>query len=366
MVRSQYGRRCHQVRAHDAPIGTQPQAWFATYSRALANDFAPANIAVVNAIDGVVYRSDVLVAAGGPRPVSVLEPSACSQSHWCRPVLILINLRLGIDGVNPIYYESIKSIFTFPQSVGISGGRPSSSYYFVGFQSNCLFYIDPHHTRPAVQLQLPPPELVEAAHTQPLAGFFQAVEGKYWETLDSKNPHAKSNGIALQYEAAGSGDSDVASDASDLLDSDNTWHEARSYVAPGASQTASPSGSAAQRKAHRRAQRTQRREAKIAKRVQRQARKEARRRSSTSALRKQSLIPTAVSVSSKSSLDDFFAQAYSSADLQSFHCERVRKMPLSSLDPSMLVGFLCQTEGEWDDLCDRLREVRTICVLTKW
>ena len=31
---------------------------------------------------------------------------------------------------------------------------------------------------------------------------------------------------------------------------------------------------------------------------------------------------------------------YSAAELRTFHCERIRKMPLSRLDPSMLIGFL--------------------------
>ncbi|KAJ7249823.1 hypothetical protein C8J57DRAFT_1355705, partial [Mycena rebaudengoi] len=48
------------------------------------------------------------------------------------PVLLLLGIRLGLDGVNPEYYETIKMLYTFPQSVGIAGGRPSSSYYFVG------------------------------------------------------------------------------------------------------------------------------------------------------------------------------------------------------------------------------------------
>ncbi len=48
----------------------------------------------------------------------------------------------------------LQSLFTFPQSVGIAGGRPSSSYYFVGTQANSLFYLDPHFTRPAVPLRL--------------------------------------------------------------------------------------------------------------------------------------------------------------------------------------------------------------------
>lgn len=40
-------------------------------------------------------------------------------------------------------------------------------------------------------------------------------------------------------------------------------------------------------------------------------------------------------------------------ELKTFHCERVRKMPLSGLDPSMLLGFLCKDEDDWKDF--RLR-----------
>ncbi len=33
-----------------------------------------------------------------------------------------------------------------------SSGRPSSSHYFVGVQGSYFFYLDPHHTRPALPL----------------------------------------------------------------------------------------------------------------------------------------------------------------------------------------------------------------------
>jgi cysteine protease ATG4 len=52
-----------------------------------------------------------------------------------------------------LVFFSIQSLFTFPQSVGIAGGRPSSSYYFIGTQANSLYYLDPHFTRPAVPLR---------------------------------------------------------------------------------------------------------------------------------------------------------------------------------------------------------------------
>ena len=32
----------------------------------------------------------------------------------------------------------------------LSRGRPSASHYFVGAQGSHLFYLDPHHTRPAL------------------------------------------------------------------------------------------------------------------------------------------------------------------------------------------------------------------------
>src|SRR6202042_3075632 len=44
----------------------------------------------------------------------------------------------------------------FPLSVGIAGSR-SSSYYSVGSQADNLFYLDPHHVRPAVPRRPPPP-----------------------------------------------------------------------------------------------------------------------------------------------------------------------------------------------------------------
>jgi cysteine protease ATG4 len=54
-------------------------------------------------------------------------------------------------------------MYTYPQSVGFAGGRPSSSYYFVGSQADDLFYLDPHHVQPAVLLKPPPPWKRDAA-----------------------------------------------------------------------------------------------------------------------------------------------------------------------------------------------------------
>ncbi|KAK6462420.1 putative cysteine protease ATG4 [Scheffersomyces coipomensis] len=59
-------------------------------------------------------------------------------------LLILLPVRLGIDKVNSYYHSSLMHLLSLPQSVGIAGGKPSSSFYFLGYQDNDLIYMDPH------------------------------------------------------------------------------------------------------------------------------------------------------------------------------------------------------------------------------
>ncbi|BCR91716.1 cysteine protease ATG4 [Aspergillus chevalieri] len=75
---------------------------------------------------------------------------ARDDAGYIRPTLILLGTRLGIDHITPVYWDALKAALQYPQSVGIAGGRPSASHYFVGVQGSHLFYLDPHHTRPAL------------------------------------------------------------------------------------------------------------------------------------------------------------------------------------------------------------------------
>lgn len=56
-------------------------------------------------------------------------------------------------------------------------------------------------------------------------------------------------------------------------------------------------------------------------------------------------------------VQEHYVTAYHAAELKTFHCERVRKMPLSGLDPSMLIGFLCKDEADWRDFRKRIGDV---------
>lgn len=73
--------------------------------RTLVNAFPAAGLGVAVAADGVVYQSDVFAASRS----ALGSPTRHGRSSWGdRAVLILIGIRLGLDGVNPIYYETIK------------------------------------------------------------------------------------------------------------------------------------------------------------------------------------------------------------------------------------------------------------------
>ncbi|KAL1899674.1 Cysteine protease atg4 [Ceratocystis pirilliformis] len=67
------------------------------------------------------------------------------------PTLVLVTTRLGIDKITTVYWEALVATLQMQQSVGIAGGRPSSSYYFIGVQGMFLYYLDPHVTQPALQ-----------------------------------------------------------------------------------------------------------------------------------------------------------------------------------------------------------------------
>jgi len=96
----------------------------------------------------------------GGAPVVCIDVAAqlCSdfnkgQSTWS-PILLLVPLVLGLDKINPRYIPLLKETFTFPQSLGILGGRPGTSTYIAGVQDERALYLDPHEVQMAVNISL--------------------------------------------------------------------------------------------------------------------------------------------------------------------------------------------------------------------
>jgi cysteine protease ATG4 len=141
-----------------ASCGKHPGEWFgpsatARCVQALSDSYPDAGLKVYFNGDGVdVYQDAVFKLA--------------KSTGTFQPTLILLSIRLGIEGVTPAYWEALKSVLQLPQSVGIAGyvmrtsptanlanaysGEPSASHYFVGVQGDSFFFLDPHTTQPAL------------------------------------------------------------------------------------------------------------------------------------------------------------------------------------------------------------------------
>ncbi len=82
-----------------------------------------------------------------------------------RTLLLLLPLRLGLQEVNSLYFDFITGALQLPSSVGIVGGTPGRSLYFVGCQEEELLFLDPHILRPTPFAAASAPDLVAEFHT---------------------------------------------------------------------------------------------------------------------------------------------------------------------------------------------------------
>jgi len=101
----------------------------------------PENFVMYLSNDSVLYLDEI----------TQMCQSKNNSKQW-KSLFIMIPLRLGIQSLNDIYLPSLKSLFKFPQSLGIVGGKPRAAMYFVACQDSNFFYLDPHVVQPAVNM----------------------------------------------------------------------------------------------------------------------------------------------------------------------------------------------------------------------
>ncbi|WVQ80335.1 hypothetical protein IAT38_002440 [Cryptococcus sp. DSM 104549] len=416
----------HRMALIGKELGKEVGEWFGPSTAAgalktLANSFDPCGLSVATATDSIIYKSDVYAASniaselwerGTDAENQSRRSSAVKYKKWGdKAVLILVGIRLGLDGVNPIYYESIKTLFTIPQSVGIAGGRPGSSYYFVGSQANSLFYLDPHFTRPAVPLEVPP-----AAAPSSSTGISGMRRGS--TASSSPSPERDLGGLVSTSEEAvvidtpattsvsGRSSSDIGVryrldvvDVDDVSESELSGVDAEGEVvldkdkgaerergtargrgkggktSRAAKRLSAPVGSASEGKATPpkgtaapRPESPSTPQAKSADPFESEPTPTAAGPRSTTSTSTFSSHPYSGSVASAPGQQAYpplevdpqvawYASAYSEAQLRTFHCEKVKKMPLSGLDPSMLLGFMCRDEAEFEDFVGRVAKL---------
>lgn len=114
---------------HHVPVGT----WFGstslgnTLKELVSKSYISSTIEIIMARDGVIYNNEI---------VDLLNQN--------KKILILIPVRFGMDKINNSYCKPLLECFENLYNVGIVGGKPRESYYFIGKQNDNIFFLDPH------------------------------------------------------------------------------------------------------------------------------------------------------------------------------------------------------------------------------
>ena len=106
------------------------------------------NLRLYVAQDCTIFKRDVMslcMATKGGEPGS-------KENCGFTPCIILVSVRLGGESINLTYYESLKAFLRMEFCIGMVGGKPKHSLYFIGYQGDKVIYLDPHLCQPAVNV----------------------------------------------------------------------------------------------------------------------------------------------------------------------------------------------------------------------
>jgi len=139
----------HKLTTLGAAFGKPLGGWFgpSTISQVikqLVNTNPSLPLRVYNAVSTTISPQEINRLCGGNSE----DPNF--QSQWERSLLLLVPTRLGVSGVNPVYFPTLTAYMQLPQSLGFVGGKPNFAYYFMATQGENLFYLDPHTTQPTI------------------------------------------------------------------------------------------------------------------------------------------------------------------------------------------------------------------------
>ncbi|XP_026463564.1 cysteine protease ATG4B [Ctenocephalides felis] len=128
----------HQIALMGASEGKEVGEWFgpntvAQVLKKLLIYDAWSDLVIHVALDNMVVKNDIL--------------DLCSSEASWKPLFLIIPLRLGLNTVNPIYVDNLKTCLSLPQSLGIIGGKTNQALYLFGYVGDDILYLDPHTTQ---------------------------------------------------------------------------------------------------------------------------------------------------------------------------------------------------------------------------
>ena len=138
----------HNIMASGRELGVNPGNWLGPY--VLCQCFA----SLFRRQLWDEMRSFVVTQDSGGAPTlfvdNVMQVCLGADGETWKPVLILVPLVLGpFKHINPTYAKPLLATFSFPQSLGIVGGRTNASHYFIGCQGDSVLFMDPHTVQAA-------------------------------------------------------------------------------------------------------------------------------------------------------------------------------------------------------------------------
>ena len=85
--------------------------------------------------DCTVYKQDVIELC------AINKEALDGAEVQIKPCILLVSVRLGGDELNEIYVPSLKKFLELDSCIGMIGGKPKHSLYFIGYQADKIVYL---------------------------------------------------------------------------------------------------------------------------------------------------------------------------------------------------------------------------------